>query len=151
VLGFGSMPYPAVAWPEASDRLRGLIAEAMNETELAAGVPIGSVEYFPAIADMSFIGPVDEADLAEAARQTPIWGSSIRWDLSRRATPGIPAINIGPWGRDYHHWLERVHAPYAFEVLPLLVLSVAKHVLAPERPVPGQVDHDELPDLYAED
>jgi arginine utilization protein RocB len=85
---------------------------------------------------MSFIGPVDEADLAEAARQTPIWGSSIRWDLSEGATPGIPIINIGPWGRDYHHWLERVHAPYAFEVLPVLLQTVTRHVLDPGRHAP---------------
>jgi arginine utilization protein RocB len=114
-------------------------------------VPIGSIEYFPAIADMSFVGPVDEVDLVETAQQTPLWGSSIRWDLSRGATPGVPIINIGPWGRDYHHWLERVHAPYAFEVLPVLVQSVARHVLVPERPRPGEVDHDEPPDLYADE
>jgi arginine utilization protein RocB len=37
---------------------------------------------------------------------------------------GHPCINIGPWGRDYHHWLERLHAPYAFETLPRALLSV---------------------------
>ena len=88
------------------------------------------MNYFPAIADMSFIGPVDPIDLAEAARQTPIWGSSIRWDLAQGPTPGIPIVNIGPWGRDYHHWLERVHVPYAFEVLPALVRAVVTKVLA---------------------
>jgi arginine utilization protein RocB len=73
---------------------------------------------------------VDEADLKEAARQTPIWGTSIRWDLSGGATPAIPIVNIGPWGRDYHHWLERAHAPYAFEVLPALLRAVVRRVLA---------------------
>jgi arginine utilization protein RocB len=130
VLGFGSMPYPAVAWPEGAARLRDTVTEAMAETSAAFGVSIGALNYFPAIADMSFIGPVDAADLAEAARQTPLWGSSIRWDLAQGATPGIPIVNIGPWGRDYHHWLERVHAPYAFEVLPALLQGVTRRVLA---------------------
>jgi arginine utilization protein RocB len=130
VLGFGSMPYPAVAWPAGADELRGEIAAAMREVEAGAGVSIGSIDYFPAIADMSFVGPVDEADLAEAARQTPLWGSSIRWDIADGATPAIPIVNIGPWGRDYHHWLERLHAPYAFEVLPTLIQAVTRRVLS---------------------
>jgi arginine utilization protein RocB len=81
-------------------------------------VTVGSARFFPAIADMSFLGPVDAIDLAMVARETPIWGSSIRWDVRSEPTPGFPIVNIGPWGRDYHGWLERVHAPYAFEVLP---------------------------------
>ncbi len=102
----------------------------MRETAAEHGCSIRSTHYFPAIADMSFVGPVDEADLKEAARQTPIWGTSIRWDLSGGATPAIPIVNIGPWGRDYHHWLERAHAPYAFEVLPALLRAVVRRVLA---------------------
>jgi arginine utilization protein RocB len=43
----------------------------------------------------------------------------------------IPAVNIGPWGRDYHQRTERLHAPYAFEVLPELLWRVAQDVLAP--------------------
>jgi arginine utilization protein RocB len=37
---------------------------------------------------------------------------------------GWPAINIGPWGRDYHTRLERLHAPNAFDTLPRVLLSV---------------------------
>ncbi len=130
VLGFGAMPYPAVHWPAGAGASRAAVEAAMAETAAAFGTSIGAVNYFPAIADMSFIGPVDPIDLAEAARQTPIWGSSIRWDLAQGPTPGIPIVNIGPWGRDYHHWLERVHVPYAFEVLPALVRAVVTKVLA---------------------
>ncbi|HEY8383659.1 MAG TPA: M20/M25/M40 family metallo-hydrolase [Microvirga sp.] len=130
ILAYGSMPYPAVAWRPEDAGLRRAVERAMQATAQAHGVSIGAVAYFPAIADMSFVGPVDAQDLAEAARQTPIWGSSIRWDLQGGATPAIPIVNIGPWGRDYHHWLERLHAPYAFEVLPALVQSVVAEVLA---------------------
>ena len=128
VLGFGSMPYPAIHWPDAPD-LEAAIRGAMAATAKRFGVSIGATPFFPAIADMSFLGPVDAADLAEAARQTPIWGSSIQWDLTGAPTPGFPLVNIGPWGRDYHHWLERVHAPYAFEVLPSLIQETVRRVL----------------------
>jgi arginine utilization protein RocB len=130
VLAFGSMPYPAVYWPERAEGLRAAIEEAMAQTQALHGVSIRALPYFPAIADMSFIGPVDDADLARVAANTPIWGSSIRWDLARGATPAIPFVNIGPWGRDYHHWLERIDEAYGFGVLPHLVLAVTRRALA---------------------
>ena len=79
---------------------------------------------------MSFLGPVDRDDIRQAAANTPVWGSSIPWNLDRDATPGIPTINIGPWGRDYHHSLERADADYAFRVLPQLLSNVVRNVLA---------------------
>ena len=62
------------------------------------------------------------------AANTPAWGQGIRWPATR-ATLGVPAINIGPWGRDYHTPLERLHTGYAFELLPDLVLATAMAVL----------------------
>jgi arginine utilization protein RocB len=42
---------------------------------------------------------------------------------------GKPTINLGPWGRDYHQWLERTHVRYTFEHLPELVWRVAMALL----------------------
>ena len=128
VLGFASMPYPAVNF--ADDAMERKLRDVAARTAKAHGMSITPVRHLPVIVDMSFLGQVDAADLASAAENTPIWGSSIQWDLSRGATPNIPMINVGPWGRDYHHWLERVHAPYAFGVLPGLVSDLMKEALA---------------------
>jgi arginine utilization protein RocB len=111
VLGFGSIPYPAVSLSGA--RLERKILDAVDPFGL------GSVKYFAGISDMSFFGEAS-GDLKTAAENTPIWGTS--FTLAEPA--GYPCINIGPWGRDYHHWLERLHAPYAFETLPRVLLSV---------------------------
>jgi arginine utilization protein RocB len=73
---------------------------------------------------MSFLGEAS-GDFGAAQANTPIWGTS----FTLPASPAYPAINIGPWGRDYHHWLERLHAPYAFDVLPHLVLRATKAAL----------------------
>ncbi len=111
ILGFGSIPYPAV-----SLRDEGL-AEVITKAVKPHG--LGTVSYFPGISDMSFVGEAS-GDFAAVAENTPIWGTS--FTLAEPA--GYPCINIGPWGRDYHHWLERLHAPYAFETLPKVLLSV---------------------------
>ncbi len=133
VLGFASNPYPAVDWPSGEDgsALAARVDAAWGAAAGRLGVPVEKRRFFPAMIDMSFIGPVDEAGFAAAAANTPVWGTSFRWTLDRPPTLGVPTVNIGPWGRDYHHWLERAHADYAFRVLPELVWAVARSVLDP--------------------
>lgn len=114
VLGFGSIPYPAVSM--ADDGLEALVARTI------APFGLTTLGYFPGISDMSFLGLApgtgDNAD-------TPLAGSSFPMPVPA----GYPVINIGPWGRDYHHWLERLHAPYAFETLPAVLLALIAEVL----------------------
>ena len=132
VLGYASLPYPAVNFPTTPDgaALEARIRAAADAAAVRHGTTVAAARHLPVIVDMSFLGNADADDLRAAAANTPIWGSSIVWDLSGAATPGIPSINLGPWGRDYHHWLERVHQPYAFGVLPELVRDVARAALA---------------------
>lgn len=115
VMGFGSIPYPAVSLTD------GALEDAIVTACAAHGV--ASLRYFPGISDMSFLGEAS-GDLSACAANTPIWGTSFVMPESA----GYPCINIGPWGRDYHHWLERLHAPYAFETLPRLLLAVIEAV-----------------------
>ena len=111
VMGFGSIPYPAVSLRD--DSLKALIAETVKAHGL------GTVNYFPGISDMSFVGEAS-GDVKTVSENTPTWRTS--FTLAEPA--GYPCVNIGPWGRDYHHWLERLHAPYAFETLPRVLISV---------------------------
>ena len=131
VLGFASMPYPAVNLPATVEgaALEGRIRAVTAAVAGRHGVSITPVRHLPVIVDMSFLGVVDAEDLRGVAANTPVWGSSIKWDLARPPTPAIPMLNVGPWGRDYHHWLERVHGPYAFGVLPDLVREIARAAL----------------------
>ncbi len=126
VLGFASMPYPATTVTDTA--LRARLTETAHATAARHGTTITAIDYIPVIVDMSFLGHIDAGDLRHAAGQSPLWGSSIEWNLDR-PTPDIPMLNVGPWGRDYHHWLERVHAGYAFGVLPDLVADLAREAL----------------------
>jgi arginine utilization protein RocB len=111
IMGFGSIPYPAVLMSD--QKLRKAIENAVTP------FGIGLVNYFAGISDMSFFGEAS-GDLSVVAANTPIWGSG----FTMPEAAGYPCINLGPWGRDYHQWLERLHAPYAFEILPLALLAV---------------------------
>jgi arginine utilization protein RocB len=77
------------------------------------------VNYFAGISDLSFYGEA-AGDLSVVAANTPIWGMGFMMP----GPGGWPTVNIGPWGRDYHTPLERLHAPYAFETLPRALLAV---------------------------
>ncbi len=116
VLGFGSIPYPAVSLVDAT--LEAKITTALKP------LGIGTLKYFAGISDMSFFGEAS-GDHVIVAANTPIWGTS----FVMNEAAGFPTINIGPWGRDYHTWLERVHAPYAFETLPRALLAVIDAVV----------------------
>ncbi len=115
VMGLGSIPYPAVSLKD--ENLRKLVVDAVKPMGL------GVVQYFAGISDMSFVGEAT-GGFSVVAANTPIWGTS----FSLAEPAGYPCVNIGPWGRDYHHWLERLHAPYAFETLPKVLLAVIEAV-----------------------
>ena len=111
ILGFGSIPYLAVSMRDAT--LRARIENAVKP------FGIGALNYFAGISDMSFFGETG-GNSSVVAANTPTWGTS----FTMPEAAGLPTINLGPWGRDYHHWLERLHAPYAFDVLPKALLAV---------------------------
>ncbi|MGV8853286.1 MAG: hypothetical protein ACOH2L_01455 [Devosia sp.] len=87
-------------------------------------------QFFPAISDMSFLGQGDEAGLAVIGRNTPVWKAALRWPAGT-AIAGVPIINAGPWGRDYHGRFERMHIDYGFSVLPTLIAEICRQVLHP--------------------
>ncbi len=128
VLGFGSLPYPAVHLTDdpGARRLRAAGRAAATEMARRSGQSIRMLSFFPGISDMSFLGESEAKDVPFIAANTPAWESGVRWSGE---IAGIPTVNIGPWGRDFHTPLERLHAPYAFEVLPMLVGDVARRFL----------------------
>lgn len=115
IVGFAPPFYPRAEWKGSGEPLR--------QIEAARDPGVSVRPYFPGISDMSFLNPVADgsAEHVQANCPAPLpGGTSIR----------IPAVNIGPWGRDYHQKLERIHAGYAFEVLPELLWRTVRNVLS---------------------
>ncbi|WP_207460206.1 M20/M25/M40 family metallo-hydrolase [Azospirillum sp. SYSU D00513] len=130
-LGFASMPYLATSLGEDPDarRLEAACGEAVRAVAERHGTTIRLMRYFPGISDMSFLGQADEGAVPVIAANTPPWGAGITWPEGP-ALGGVPIVNAGPWGRDYHTPLERLCVPYGFEVLPDLVGEIARRVLS---------------------
>jgi arginine utilization protein RocB len=130
ITGFGSIPYLPVSLGTGvqARRLAAAVTAATADVGRRHGTRITETTFFPGISDVSFLGEADTASVPVIAANTAAWGHAFRWP-ERNATAGIPTINAGPWGRDYHTPLERLHVPYAFVVLPELVAEIVTSLL----------------------
>jgi arginine utilization protein RocB len=130
VIGFASTPYlPTTLRGPAGERLEAAVRRAADRH----GTSVGICRYFPGISDMSFLGQTDAGSVPVIVANTPAWGFGVGWPEGG-GTAGLPIVNAGPWGRDYHTPLERAHAGYMFEVLPELVLGIVREVLSADDP-----------------
>lgn len=131
ILGFASTPY--LPTQLGTDRnavvLRAAAEKAARSIEEQYGLSIDLPPYFLGISDMSFLGQADEGSIPAIAANTPAWGHGLHWPQGN-SFAGIPIVNAGPWGRDYHTVLERVNAPYAFDILPELIREIVTGVIA---------------------
>lgn len=128
LIGYAPIFYPLAKADSARDaELLAACDSQAGSVAAETGVSIERRPFFHAISDMSFLaGQIDADDLATWRANTPGWR---RWAIEAQAGAGLPTVNIGPWGRDAHQIGERVHAGYAFGVLPELVWRVARQVL----------------------
>ncbi|TSA85640.1 M20/M25/M40 family metallo-hydrolase [Deinococcus detaillensis] len=130
VIGFGSLPYPAVELGQDAGSLALLSAveAGIRAAEAQFGVKVTARPFFPGVSDMSFLSQEDpQSTSAKLLRaNTPAWTVRMRLEEETGERLSLPVVNIGPWGRDYHQRAERVYQPYAFEVLPQLLGAVVR-------------------------
>lgn len=125
VVGFAGLHYP----PSHLDPARrdDMALKRANDAVVAdyAADPARALKwrpYFQGISDMSFLGHAAPGTDTVAAN-TP---AARLVDKPLTDALRFPAVNIGPWGREYHQRLERVHGPYAFEVLPRVLARIVE-------------------------
>jgi arginine utilization protein RocB len=112
------------------ERLRNLIRQTLKTAQRDLKISICERQFFAGISDMSWFGKASTHDLEMVNANTPAPQARIH-NATQSATLGVPTINIGPWGRDYHQWLERANSKYTFEHLPEIVWRVATAILKP--------------------
>lgn len=128
VAGFAGLHYPASRLEKDEPDGRSLYAAIEAERAKLGNDPGRSLtwrSHFQGISDMSFLGQA-ASNHDVVSNNTPI---SRLIDRPPETALRFAAVNIGPWGREFHQKLERVHAPYAFEVLPRLVSGIARAFL----------------------
>ena len=132
ILGFAGLHYPPSRLDPARPKdaaLRRAIEAARDAMAGEPGAAMTWRAHFQGISDMSFLGrPAHGAgDVVNA--NTP---AARLVDRPVDSALAYPVVNIGPWGREFHQRLERVHAPFAFDVLPRFVGLAVEALLAEE-------------------
>lgn len=105
--------YPA-AQPRSSPWITA--ASAALERE---GVP--TRPFFPFISDASYLSV--RGMPPDLGTHMPSWLRGYRLPVDAMAALDLEVLNLGPWGRDAHGVGERVHAEWAFERLPGLIVK----------------------------
>lgn len=126
IVGLAPPYYPRAALDPTRD---AALVEAVNSAVSGmAGMGrerVAVYPSFPGISDMSYLYPSDDEDARRVAAEACPFGID-----PLPAGFSCPVVNIGPWGREYHQRLERVHAGYAFNTLPLLIARTIEEIFS---------------------
>lgn len=122
VIGVAGLHYPPASLdPQIEGHAALLHAIQKAEAAMAAETKLTWRPYFQGISDMSFLGQPARAGDGVVAANTP---ATRLIDRPAADSLEFPVVNIGPWGREFHQRLERVHAGYAFDILPRLLVQI---------------------------
>jgi arginine utilization protein RocB len=128
VVGFLPPYYPHRTNKRESAREKGLL-DAVNRLIAQAKAEFNETlvisEHFASISDLSYVGfQGKREELVPLAHNTPGWGVIYDIDLDNLLKLDIPVVNLGPWGKDAHKFMERVELDYSLEVVPVLLESL---------------------------
>jgi arginine utilization protein RocB len=91
-------------------------------------------EHFGGISDLSYLGFQGKPEELESLRRNmPGWGSLYSLPVEDLVRLDIPALNIGPSGKDAHKMTERLEMGYSLKVAPELLRSAVMRVGAQGR------------------
>ncbi|MBM7604531.1 arginine utilization protein RocB [Metabacillus crassostreae] len=129
VLFYSPPFYPAVS--SSNDRLiQKTIQKVISYTQDQYGITLNHQHYFPGLSDLSFVQLNESKEsIAKLTTSMPLYGKHFHLPFQEMKSLNIPALNIGPVGRDPHKWTERLHIPYAFDTLPSILEYAIKSLL----------------------
>ena len=88
--------------------------------EVLGALNVKTEPWYPFISDACYLawrpGATDGIETL-----MPSFGVEYRLPVVASRSLNLEVVNLGPWGRDAHGLYERVHAPYAFGILPGLI------------------------------
>ena len=130
VIGFAPPLYPAYH----SDQMAGKEGAGswkfrkIKKASEAAGCKVKKVHYFTGISDLSYCGTCGDMDFSGYAAETPLWGGGYQVDFEEIGKLNIPAVLMGPWGKDIHRRTERVNRKSLLVELPEILHTLIENM-----------------------
>src|SRR5205085_6317711 len=93
-------------------------------------------EYYPYVADTSYLGLDSGTDVTALTANMPTWQAAdkpprlggYRLPLEAIRDVGMPVVNLGPYGRGVHQSGEAVLMSYSFGMVPELICEVVERL-----------------------
>jgi len=130
VTGFMPPFYPHRTNFRASEKEKAFAAvgEAIvEEARTRFGEILHKNEHFGGISDLSYLGfQGNPAELDALCENLPGWGTLYDLPVEDLLKLDIPALNIGPSGKDAHKMTERIELGYSLKVAPELLRSAIR-------------------------
>ena len=130
IIGFAPPLYPAYH----SDQMAGKEGvgswqfRKIKKASEAAGCTVKKVHYFTGISDLSYCGTCGDMDFSGYAAETPLWGGGYQVDFEEIGKLNIPAVLMGPWGKDIHRRTERVNRKSLLVELPEILHTLIENI-----------------------
>lgn len=99
-----------------------------GKTELDCS--IGVQNYYTGISDLSYsMFAADKENISYIENNMLLWGDLYYVPLDLIKELSMPVLNIGPWGKDFHKYTERVFMEDLFHNTPKLIDKTIKVIL----------------------
>ncbi len=93
--------------------------------------PFLSKNYYTGISDLSYSSLSDMGDSTKSVEANmPLWGDTYQIPFEKIRQIGMPCLNIGPWGKDFHKLTERVLIKDLYKRTPKILDYVIRHLLS---------------------
>lgn len=116
--------------PEKSKRLYELLELLEKTSREELGCDFHVKNYYTGISDLSYgIFKEDQASIDFIESNMLLWGDiySIPFEAMRELS--LPVLNIGPWGKDFHKFTERVNLTDLYHRIPRLIDMTINYML----------------------
>lgn len=133
VLGLAPPYYPNVAnmyINSLSDKAKNLSSKVIDYSFKHFNQPYKREYFFTGISDLSYTSLTDSKLIKETLQENmPMFGSLYSIPLQEIEDLSVPCINIGPWGKEYHKFTERVLKEDLFHQTPELIHYAISSIL----------------------
>ncbi|GGK35102.1 hypothetical protein GCM10010965_30100 [Caldalkalibacillus thermarum] len=124
--------YPHVYLNDTHPKERRLASamEKVVEEARRHGETVKIVRYFPGLSDICYCRVVDADQVLEPLRQNmPLYGNLYKLPFQDMVDLNLPAVNIGPYGKDAHKRTERLELHYSTTVVPAMLVKAIRYLL----------------------
>lgn len=107
---------------EKDEKAREVVSSCIRKAKIDFNEEIKVGSYFSGLSDVSYFRLRDKEKVAKVLeKEMPLYSKGYDIPLELIAGLDVPAVNIGPYGKDAHKRTERLNIPFSTEVLPALL------------------------------